>query len=57
MSFLPLCQQVLVKGHQSLSLPSLSGSAICTTEHLTHEDFHVFSVINLSSDFFEKKLF
>lgn len=41
------------KGHQSLSLPCLYGSAICTTEHLAHEDFHVFSLINLSSDFSE----
>lgn len=33
------------------------GSAISTREHLTHEDFHIFSVINLPSDFSEKKLF
>lgn len=46
-------QQLLAKGHQSLSLPCLYRSAICTTEHLTHEDFHVFSLINLSSDIFE----
>lgn len=37
----------------SLSLPCLYRRAICTTEHLTHEDFHVFLLINLSSDIFE----
>lgn len=50
---LALGQQLLAKGHKSLSLPFLYRSVICTTEHLTHEDFHVFSLINLSSDIFE----